>query len=190
MSKAMATAASVIRPASVVLADQTSDLVQVFELGVSAVIYPRRLTGDLLADVEQLISTVAARKVVVSVTDASPAGVASALGVPPALGADIAFWVGLVAEICDVPLVGIRLARCEAPMCPQFHTDRVMLRAVLTYVGPGTEVLAAGAERWCAGAGDLVLLKGELWPSEVGAAVHRSPGHDGPRLVLTLDPLS
>jgi hypothetical protein len=100
-------------------------------------------------------------------------------------------------------------------MCPRLHVDRVTLRAVATYVGAGTEYLsnedvdrrwlghaARGAPDHLSGLvrsggviqaaqpGDIVLLKGEAWPENVGGgAVHRSPAVTDatPRVVMTLD---
>lgn len=98
--------------------------------------------------------------------------------------------------------------------CPKFHADRVTLRMLVTYVGPGTEWLedahvrrealgradadleAANQRIQCcpeglhrAQTGDVLLLKGECWPGNTGrGAVHRSPrlAAGDERLVLTL----
>jgi SAM-dependent methyltransferase len=79
-------------------------------------------------------------------------------------------------------------------MCPGFHVDRVGIRLVCAYVGPGTEwlpepqvdrvalgrrepggVLRLGAPARLA-IGAVGLLKGEAWPGNEGrGAVHRSP---------------
>jgi hypothetical protein len=97
------------------------------------------------------------------------------------------------------------------------HVDRVALRLVCTYHGPGTEFVPserfdrtllghalhnghAGNHVACeheggvlaAQAGDIVLLKGETWPDNAGrGAIHRSASASAqtPRLVMTLDPL-
>jgi hypothetical protein len=41
----------------------------------------------------------------------------------------------------DADQVGFRLLSLSHPMCPGFHVDRVNLRLVYTYAGPGTEWL-------------------------------------------------
>lgn len=98
--------------------------------------------------------------------------------------------------------------------CRKFHSDYVGLRMVCTYAGPGTQLVPnAGVVRakmntggdidarnaeivpdlralTQSRSGDVVLLKGELWPGNHGrGAVHRSPplaGKEQPRLVLIL----
>ena len=101
-------------------------------------------------------------------------------------------------------------------MCPRFHVDRVPVRMICTYEGPGTEWLperAINREKLGSGACGhtdetsglildsaaiqsipsyaIALLKGELWEGNEGrGAVHRSPGTTPRyprRLLLTLD---
>lgn len=125
----------------------------------------------------------------------------------PHLARDIAFCVELFADLTESTLVGVRLARLTTAMCPRLHVDRVSLRCVVTYCGPGTEFVDSATfdrsllDRVSAHdevitqhtrAGEIVLLKGEAWPGNAGrGAVHRSPpaARDAARLVLTLDAL-
>lgn len=106
---------------------------------------------------------------------------------------DVAFWMEVLAELTGTTQIGVRLARLEAPMCPALHVDKVTVRIVSTYTGPGTEWMERGSLRRCH-EGDVVLLKGERWPKNEGrGAVHRSPPNDAtsrPRVLLTLDPLA
>jgi hypothetical protein len=130
---------------------------------------------------------------------------------------DIAGWAEVLADLTGAEHVGVRLAHLDAPMCPRFHVDRVPLRLVSTYAGPGTEWLedreGAGhraglragngptgrPEEECPGAqirrcetGEILLLKGDGWPgNQGGGAVHRSPAvrPGQARLLMTLDPL-
>ncbi|MBS2012894.1 MAG: DUF1826 domain-containing protein [Deltaproteobacteria bacterium] len=134
-----------------------------------------------------------------------------------ALIEDIALWAEVMSDLTGFERLGVRLARLDAPMCPRFHIDRVGLRLVVTYAGPGTEWLEerdvdraflgarghsiapersvdAGVRRHArpcrAEPFDVVLLKGDGWPgNERRGAVHRSPasGPSEPRLVLTID---
>lgn len=116
---------------------------------------------------------------------------------------DVAFLVEIYAELFGAERVGLRLCAATSPMCPRFHVDKVGVRMVCTYEGPGTEWVDHGAApRDGAGrllrdpgatpiagspihrmrAFDLGLLKGEAWPDNRGrGAVHRSPAHTGGR---------
>jgi hypothetical protein len=109
----------------------------------------------------------------------------------------------LYADLLGCPRIGLRWEVTSAAMCPRFHTDRVGIRLLCTYRGPGTEwidpaaadtgaEIAAGRIRH-AQPFDLVLLKGEAWPGHEGfGAVHRSPGvppEAAPRVLLALDAL-
>jgi hypothetical protein len=123
----------------------------------------------------------------------------------------------LLADLSGASAVGVRLARLDRAMCPRFHVDRVTLRCVVTYLGPGTEwldhedvnrsvlghhaqgrpdeetgLIRAGVRPHSAPVGAAIFLKGEAWPGNGGrGAVHRSPQVHGSsaRLVATLDPL-
>ncbi|WP_171036739.1 DUF1826 domain-containing protein [Pseudoalteromonas ruthenica] len=132
-----------------------------------------------------------------------------------ALFSDISTLVDMFSCLLDCEHVGLRLKVISQAMCPRFHIDRVPVRLVTTYQGPGSQWLAhADADYSKLGsgnqglsdeksglyrhaehihqlqAGDVALLKGQLWPDgEHSALVHRSPPqHDQqPRLLLTLD---
>jgi hypothetical protein len=123
----------------------------------------------------------------------------------------------LLRDLTGSTELGLRLAVLEEAMCPRFHVDYVGVRLVCTYVGPATEFLATSEVDRChlghapdkpadeltgllrpggsvrrAANGDIVLLKGEAWPSNEGrGAVHRSPAASAsaPRLLLTIDAL-
>ncbi len=126
---------------------------------------------------------------------------------------DVDYWAQVFADITECTKLGIRIIATERAMCPRFHVDNVVLRGVMTYVGPGTHFLdnrdvdrsalgppnetsppieGSDAVIQIAQAGDLVLLKGEAWPGNDGyGAVHRSPPmpNGGTRLVVTFDAL-
>jgi len=111
------------------------------------------------------------------------------LGRVTAFATDIAGLVELFAALCDAQVVGLRLESTDRQTCPKWHTDRVGLRLMTTYTGPGTEWLDGDTTRR-ASAGDVLAAKGELWPCAPGACVHRSPDPRGAvRLLLTLDEL-
>jgi hypothetical protein len=131
------------------------------------------------------------------------------------LVADVARLAELLDDLVEAPEVGLRLCALGHAMCPRFHVDRVPLRLLCTYAGPGTEWLAdadvdrallraqvgeamcdpamrAGASVRRLAPGYVGLFKGEAWPGRVGrGAVHRSPscGGRGRRLFLSLEPL-
>ena len=104
----------------------------------------------------------------------------------------------------------LRLETLEGEGCRRFHVDRVQLRLLCTYLGPGTEWLAADQVDRAALAGHrpneaivrwgepqrlepfwVAILKGELYPGAAGRGqVHRSPPMavpGTPRLLLCMD---
>lgn len=135
----------------------------------------------------------------------------------PHLAEEVGDRSEILADLTGCPTIGVRLARVERGMCPRFHVDQVTVRAVVTFIGYGTEVIGdpfvdrshlghASKGKTDEGSGllrvgavieraepfDVVWLKGESWPGNGGrGAVHRSPSASPscPRLVLTLDAL-
>jgi len=129
---------------------------------------------------------------------------------------DVEFLIGIFRDLFDSTNFGLRLRTLDKAMCPRFHVDRVPVRMICTYEGPGTEWLpemAINREKLGSGACGqpdetsglildsaaiksipscaIALLKGELWEGNEGrGAVHRSP-RPTPRyprrLLLTLD---
>lgn len=118
-----------------------------------------------------------------------------------ALTHDLAFLTELHADLLGCPRVGVRLEITSQAMCPRFHTDRVGLRMLCTYRGPGTEWIdpahddpGAAITRndiRRAAPFDVVLLKGEAWPgNEAHGAIHRSPDVGAgavPRVLAAID---
>jgi hypothetical protein len=120
---------------------------------------------------------------------------------------DLALLGEIVCDLLGCSEIGLRFARVGHAMCPGWHLDRVGIRLVCTYQGPGTEWLVnqnvqrqeLHADQVADGAvvqaapGEIVLLKGALWQgSDPFGAVHRSPelAPGAPlRTVVTLDPL-
>ena len=121
------------------------------------------------------------------------------------------------AELLQAEDLMVSFEGPEERTCPRFHVDRVGVRMLVTYSGPGTEWLAdADVDRARLGeAGQdlpddqngvmrpgavirsvapfaVALLKGEAWPGAEGfGAVHRSPDPGGaPRALLRVDMLS
>ncbi|MCS6899760.1 MAG: DUF1826 domain-containing protein [Myxococcales bacterium] len=128
---------------------------------------------------------------------------------------DVERWGRRFVELTGLPRYHAMLGPVVNDKCKKFHVDYVMLRLLVTYAGPGTELApdeivnrqALEAPACChleaneailrdasrvihARAGDVVVLKGNAWPGNEGlGAVHRSPPVEGRnlrRLVLTL----
>ena len=133
-----------------------------------------------------------------------------------ALTADIALLAEMLCELLDAESIGFRLEVAGKAMCPRLHVDRVGIRLLCTYRGPGTEwVEDASVDRRFLGAASggqpdetsglllaghrieaippfaVALLKGNLWQGNVGRGIlHRSPAaatEQAPRILLAMD---
>lgn len=107
-----------------------------------------------------------------------------------ALEADVAALGELYADLVGCPRIGVRLEVLDRAMCPLFHSDRVALRLLCTYRGPGTRWLDALGRIDEAAPFDVALLKGDDWPARGGGVRHRSPEvapHEAPRVLLAID---
>lgn len=197
--------------------DEVAGLTAVFEEGVNVVVLSRRLDPMTIGEAQVALSQPSFRLLTTVTPSKGPGPLAAQMAGLPRLAEEVHFWTEVLAELTGCELVGVRLARLEAPMCPRFHVDKVTVRVVSTFVGDGTEYLAEedvdrrwlghaaggvsdeasglmrpGARIRRAEVSDVVLLKGEAWPRNLGrGAVHRSPAASSasPRLVMTLDPL-
>ncbi|MEM6264461.1 MAG: DUF1826 domain-containing protein [Bacteroidota bacterium] len=133
----------------------------------------------------------------------------SHLGSCPSLLVDVAEQLGVFQEITQVSSFRVFFATISNNMCRKFHTDVNDLRLLCSYVGPGTlwlpdEAIDHEASRDCgpreevviydhliqqAGTGEVVLLKGALYPG-AHPILHRSPTieeHGERRLLLRID---
>lgn len=172
----------------------------VHDAGVEAVLLARRLPRAVAAEAAALAR--GPRRLLAGWRRDAPAPVTGA----PALDADLALLAEVFADLLGCEEVGVRMQVLAAPMCPRWHVDRVELRLVTTYLGPGSELvpsssvrrerlgtedpLRPGAAIVSARTGEVVLMKGEAWDGNVGrGVVHRSPAQHGERLVVTMDPL-
>lgn len=146
-------------------------------------------------------------------------GQSAALALPSwALDIDGAqYWVDDVDQLSEMyqclfepQAIGLRIHVVQQTMCPRFHVDRVPVRLLCTYRGPGTDWLPEPLVTRPVGEGPLpeqgvqpdqvqqiptnavALLKGEAWEGNEGRGlVHRSPEPNGsPRLIIGLDWLS
>lgn len=122
--------------------------------------------------------------------------------------ADVGYLVSLFACLLDARAVGVRLRTLDKAMCPRWHVDKVPVRLITSYVGPGSEWLTEqdsprqqlggpAVDSWNEDAsaralacGEVALVKGERWHGNEGRGlVHRSPclPTGQRRLLLTLD---
>ena len=133
-----------------------------------------------------------------------------------ALADDVAGLAELHGDLLGCDAVGLRLEVIERAMCPRFHVDRVGIRLLCTYRGPGTEWLDdSAADRDFLGArgGGLsdaasglvrdprgvhavppfavAVLKGDRWQGNAGRGIiHRSPAvlaNQAPRVLVAID---
>jgi len=132
-----------------------------------------------------------------------------------ALSTEMSELVDMFCCLFDLKIAGLRLTMLEHAMCPRFHVDKVPCRLVTTFQGSATQWLphdivdrsklghgnnglpdeTSGVYKSdCSieqlSAGDIALLKGELWEGNEGAGlVHRSPAllPGEKRLLFTLD---
>ncbi|MGE3804831.1 MAG: DUF1826 domain-containing protein, partial [Gemmataceae bacterium] len=129
---------------------------------------------------------------------------------------DLHTQVALFARLFPCHEIQLKLETCTGSMCERFHIDRVPLRSICTYVGPGTEwlddrtvdrsklgpgsgglpdeesgLLLPGAHIECIERFDVGLMKGRTWPGqEGGGLVHRSPRTEAgapPRVLFKID---
>ena len=185
-----------------------ADLVEIFEPGVQVCVWQR----DMDAAVSQYLARLERTGALQTIETLSAAGRPRLTCLPAGPGRDALIDdVSLLWEIlCDLlgcPAVGLRLAQLGHAMCPGWHIDRVGIRLICTYQGPGTQWLDDQGIDRCdlsltprgdgafiqATAGEVVLLKGALWQgNERLGALHRSPeiaAGAGARTLVTLDPL-
>jgi hypothetical protein len=133
-----------------------------------------------------------------------------------ALAADIALLAEILGDLLGAPSICLRLEVVGKAMCPRLHVDRVGIRLLCTYRGPGTEweedtsvdrrflgvavggvpddvsgLLPAGHQIEAIPTFAVALLKGSLWQGNNGRGIiHRSPAvgpSEAPRVLLAMD---
>lgn len=204
-----------LTPARQRCADTPEVLAEVLHDGVNLAVWQRSLSAPVAAFVEALLARgmPLAESLSIEMNEgktevARPPLVTEYADLPgyTAFVADVGWLLQAYACLLDAQRIGLRLRLLDQAMCPRFHVDRVPLRLVTTYAGPGSQWLAgeyaAGAHLAdpalnpeeaairTMGCGDVALLKGERWEgNEHTAIIHRSPPvRPGERrLLLTLD---
>ncbi|MGC0155055.1 DUF1826 domain-containing protein [Chromobacterium vaccinii] len=204
------------RYASARLSDNLADLAAIFDAGVELCLYRRPPIADIAGYLRRAgrdgLPGLGWRRVLTP-GEAIDAPLADLPG-REALYADIAWLCDLYATLTGCDRVGARLEVLSGAMCPRFHVDRIGLRLLCCYQGPGTEWLPdAAADRVRLGAGarglsdaqsglirdaaaigrappfSVLLLKGAEWPGADSGVIHRSPVPRAgePRVLLALD---
>ncbi len=193
-------------------------LTDVYEEDTNIVIWQRELPEPLVEEVREILASLYPPELSMTVSpEAAQPAIQQALGgkAAPLLCEDAAQLVEMLCCLLGIERVGLRLTALSQAMCPKFHVDHVPCRFVTTYCGVATEWLPhASVDRARLGrgsnglpdsesglyrreadiqqleAGDVALLKGELWEgNEEAGLVHRSPAVPAgeSRLLLTLD---
>lgn len=203
---------------SPVWGNDPSVLADIFEENVNIATWRRELSDELRDVVSKVVASSGSLTVSMSVApDNAFESIRESIGTGRdcPLSKDVAELVDMFCYLLGVKRAGLRLAVLDSAMCPKFHVDRVPCRLITTYQGTGTEWLqhesvnrsmlglgSGGKPDHESGlyrspddieklkAGDVALMKGELWENNEGAGlVHRSPGVDDgiARLLLSLD---
>lgn len=94
--------------------------------------------------------------------------------------------LGLATEI-DTSLLGIQITSPQKEMCPSFHVDKLPLRIVQCFNSKGPTLKSNIGEIIETEENDLVFLKGEMWRSDYGGIIHRSPETDEAREIIRID---
>lgn len=124
---------------------------------------------------------------------------------------DLRRLIGLFAAVADTMIVRVKLEVERDDRCRYFHTDRIGLRLLCTYLGPGTEWVSdefADRSALCTGDNGAIvpdlrrverlapfwvgLFRGDLHPDCPGrGCIHRSPPierrRNAARILLTID---
>jgi len=190
---------------------ELGELADILDPAVNLCVMPRELPAGLQRFSRAAMTAAAAVRTSVRPSGQDWATLPASLRALPgfrAFCADLDLLVELLDLLLEPDAIGLRLQRLEGPMCPRLHVDRVGIRLLCTYLGPGTEylddchdsrdLLDQGGPRPLAArealasvpTGAIALLKGDAFPgNEGGGVIHRSPHDPAPRLLLSLDAL-
>lgn len=204
-------------PASVAIGYEPTVLTRIYEKKINLTNYQRDLSDEIVAYCDALTEHKKHFNVRSVVPGGDIKGELNTFfpdyyGKPSFIN-DLSMLVEMYSCLFDLKEVGVRVQVLERAMCPRFHVDKLGCRLVSTYCGAGSEWLnEVGLDRSKLGvgsnglpdnesglytgkiqqatAGDVLLLKGDGWFGNEGAAVvHRSPTMSSGerRLVVTMD---
>lgn len=203
--------------AQAAISDQALDLTRIFEPAIQLAEWRRPPDPAIVAWLDQHAGELGSgmRQVLAPGERAQlehwPAGAGR-----EALADDLGLLAELLGELLAADHIGLRVEVVSQAMCPRLHVDRVGIRLLCTYRGPGTEWIddrhidrrrlgAAAGGKPDASSGLLLaghsieriapfsvaLLKGNLWQGNDGRGiVHRSPAvtpDQAPRILVALD---
>lgn len=174
------------------LSDKREVLCEIFRDDVNLVVWQRQSNPQLLQYAQLLPADLLLKRMVRldevrSILDQQlPDGEGKDI-----FAADISEAAQMLGCLMDTDTIGVRLAVLQHTQCPNWHTDHVMLRLLITYLGEGTQYLpiGLGSQAQQVLPEHVALLKGSAWSDKSSAIVHRSPPGTLRRVVLTLDPL-
>ncbi len=176
----------------VIAVDRLADLEAIFDPAISLVVWHRPASDcERRARGWQFTRERTLRTTVPPECDAALVAERLELDRQPETAADITMLAELFATLTDARALGLRLELATRATCPRLHADRLSLRLMTTYLGPGTEWLADGKIHRAA-TGDVLLAKGTAWPElPNGPSLHRSPtlAPGEKRVLLTVDAL-
>ncbi len=208
-----------VSPADLAIADDAEVLADIYTDAVAIAVWQRSLTPSLDAAVASLLALPykTTLKLVLAAATANETlrRELPAFHLRDVLIDDLSLLVDMFCCLFGLQQVGLRLSVLDNAMCPRFHVDRIPCRLVTSYGNPATEwlpnftldrrKLGAGSgglsdaesglykqpqDIQRLAAGDVALLKGELWNETIGrGVVHRSPALSAgvKRLLMTLD---
>lgn len=190
---------------SAISLNDPADFVRIREPGVNLAFYRRQVAPPVQQFVDEVLLPLNLKRVVPG-TDAAkgPALLLDGIGRPEeaqAFAQDLRALIKWYIQAAAVPKVNLKLECFAGNLCERFHADRVPLRLVCSYAGPGTEWLAdeeINRDRLGPRAGEMRdeksgllregavirqlerftvgLMKGDCWPGNLGKGlVHRSP---------------
>ena len=187
---------------------ELADLTEIFDPGLQVCSWQREIDPDITVYLSGLDQTAELQLIETFSPVAQPR-----LGRLPegpgraSLVEDLSLLSEIMCELLGCSEAGLRLARMQRAMCPGWHIDRVGIRLVCTYQGPGTQWLddqdvdrrdlqsdrMQMAPFMQATPGEIVLLKGARWQdNHAFGAIHRSPdpaSSTALRTLVTVDPL-
>ena len=131
---------------SALLLDDPADLVRIREPGVNLVVYRRRVGTSVQKFVDEVLLPLDLKRIVPG-TDAAQGPVQLLDGIVPMDKAqpfieDLRELIERYTQVAGIQSVNLKLECFAGNLCERFHTDRVRLRLICSYAGPGTEWLA------------------------------------------------
>ena len=87
----------------------------------------------------------------------------------------------------ETTALGVQITSPQKDMCPSFHVDKLPLRIAQCFNADGPTLKTESGEVITTEVNDLVFLKGELWQSNVGGIVHKSPQSLEARRLIRVD---